>query len=379
MPVGKEDFIMKFTLSTKPLIAAANLVIVNSNISKFDHKSFMLQITATETNLILNTESNSILSEVKLLGVGEDIQENTRMFVDAAIFKQLISTLKSSQVELSFTDGALVVTSGKSSFSLPKVADASDGAFRSPAALSAEDIVSAGIVDISKWKYIKEHQLYARAETYTNPVYTYVWVGANGDVLVGDMDNSIFTHSKAGQLSTNCLIKNTMINLLTSLPDETKLIQRDETYVLHIDADSYEYRSQIFPVIESDKNGNYNADLIMGIMELGPDAVKVDCGEIITTINQSALLNSDKDPLLEFNMKSDGLHIKDRRVDAVIAIDGDISEPYTLMFKPQLLRSFLSSCPDSTIYICPRINDGSVVGIIIHTKDYAAVLGGEDV
>ena len=184
---------MKFTLSTKPLVAAANLVIINSNINEFDDKSYMLEITADRTNLYLNTETHFIVSEVKLLGTGTE-EEPARAFVDALIFKNLISTLKSAQVEIDFTPNSIVVTSGKSSFSLPMMANAKDGAFRSPLELSSEKISAADNIDLGKWKYIKKHQLYAKATSYALPVYTYVWVGKDNDVLVGDLNNNLFTH-----------------------------------------------------------------------------------------------------------------------------------------------------------------------------------------
>lgn len=368
---------MKFSLSTKPLVTAANLVIVNSNVEKFDHKSLMVELTATKTVLLLNTESNSIVSEAKLLGTG-DSDEEARIFVDALTFKQLLSTLKATQVELEFTDGALIINAGKSSFSIPKLADAKDGSFRTPVQLTEENMASANNVDVAKWKYIKEHQLYAKAKSYTTPVYTYVWVGKDGDVLVGDLNNSIFTHSKSGQLDMNCLIKDTIVNLITSLPESTKIFRSDDTYVMYISADSYEYRTQITPVIESKENGDYNSDTIMSIMKLGEDVIKVDGSDIITVLNQSALLSEDKNPKIELSISTGTMHLKDRRVDADIQIEGTVNNPYTLTFNPQMLKSFISQCPDTELSMCPRILDGEPVGIIINTKEYSAVLAAKE-
>lgn len=375
MPPQKGRCFMKFSLSTKPLVTAANLVIINSNVNKFDHKSIMVELTATNTELMLNTETNSILSEVKLMGVGTEAF--ARAFVDAVIFKQLITSLKTTQVELEFTDGALVVTSGKSSFSLPKLADDKDGAFREPTTLSAESFNTAAVLDVAKWKYIKEHQLYAKAESVAMPVYTYAWVGATGDVLVGDLNNSIFTHSKSGQLDMNCLIKDTIINLFTSLPENTKILRDGDSYALYISSDSYTYRAQITPVIESEENGDYNAETILGIMNV-ENPIKVDGSEIITILNQSALLTIDKNPKIDMSVNAEGIHLKDKRVNATIAVEGTVDTPYSLSFKPQQLKSLISNCPNNELEICPRLLDGEVVGIIVHTGEYTAVLAGAE-
>lgn len=369
---------MKFTLSTKPLVTAANLAIINSNVTKFYHKSVMVELTATQNKLLINTEATSIISEVKLSGVGDSTEE-ARIFVDALTFKNLISTLKASQVELEFEDNALIVTCGKSSFSLPKLADAKDGSFTSPVELTDDVIATADLVDISKWKFIKDHQMFAKADSYTAPVYTYVWAGASGDAIVGDYNNSIFTHSNSSQMKTDCLLSETIINLVTSLPENTKIVRSGDTYVLYIAADSYEYRSQITPETESEDGlGIYNADIIKSIMEMSANIVKVDGSEIITALNQSALLTVDKNPKIEFKVDSDGVHLKDKRIDVVIPIEGTVDKPYTLSFKPSQLKPLISNSPDTLLELCPRIADDEVVGIIVGSKGYTAVLAGSE-
>lgn len=369
---------MKFTLSTKPLVTAANLVIINSNVTKFYHKSVMVELTATQNKLMLNTEATSIVSEVKLSGVGDSAEE-ARIFVDALTFKNLISTLKGSQVELEFAENALVVTCGKSSFSLPKLADAKDGAFVTPIELTEDIIAKANSVDLSKWKFIKDHQMYAKADSYTAPVYTYVWAGASGDAIVGDYNNSIFTHSVSSQMETDCLLSETIINLVTSLPENTKIVRSDDTYVLYISADSYEYRSQITPMIESeDGTGLYNAEIIKSIMVMSANTVKVDGSEIITALNQSALLTVDKEPRIDFKVDSEGVHLVDKRINVVIPVDGTVDKPYSLSFKPSQLKPLISNSPDTLLELCPRIADDEVVGIIVSAKGYTAVLAGSE-
>ena len=368
---------MKFTLSTKPLITAANLVIINSNVNKFDHKSIMVQISASKTHLVLNTESNSIMSEIKLAGMGTD-DNPAILFVDALIFKSLISTIKGSQVELDFGEGSLMVSSGKSHYSIPVIATANDGSFRSPAVLTEEQIASAPNIDLAKWKLIKDHQLFAKSESYSQPVYTYAWFGAAGDVVVGDLVQSWITHSKSSQLDINCLIKDNIINLITSLPENTKLVRVDDNYVLYISADSYEYRSQIVPVIESKENGEYGADAFIAIMVPDEKTIKVNSDDIITVLNQSALLTTDKTPIIQVTIDSEGMHLKDKRVDATIAIEGEFDAPISIPFKAGMLKSLISNCPDSKLEMWPRYVDGNAVGLFVHTKDYTSVLGGSE-
>jgi hypothetical protein len=367
---------MKFTLSTKPLINAVNLVIIDANISKFYHKSVMVQLTANNDTLRINTEATSICSEVRLMGVGDG--DETRVFLDASLFKKLISTIKTTQVELEFVNGGMVVHYGKSSFSLPSMADAKDGSFVEPRRVSELDMASAIDIDKAKWKFIKEHQLYARATSYSNPVYTFIWTGKNGNVIVGDLDKSLFTISKSSQLDMDCMISDTIINLLVSLPDGTKIVKDSDTYVLHVAADSYEYTSQITPRLESEQNGFYNAEAIEGIMDTADEIITVDGSEIITALNQSSLLSLDKDPKIVFSVDAEGIHLRDRRINALIPVDGEITRNFSLTFKPEELKNFVANSPNSKIEISPRVMEDEVVGIILSVGDYKSALGGEE-
>lgn len=367
---------MKFTLSTKPLKTAINLVVVNANVSKFFTRSLMIEMTATRDTLTINTEASALLSEATLRGVGDE--ERAVIFVDALQLKALISTLNAAQVELEFTNNSLIIRSGKSSFSLPKQADESDGNFASPEPLTDNLIANATPVDGGSWKFIKDHQLYAIATSYTEPVYTYIWVGADGDVLVGDKVNSLFTHSEVGQLNTNCLLRDTVVNLITSLPENAQIVRVGNKYIVFISNDSYEYRTQITPLEENEQNGIYSSDIIISIMELGDSYIEVSAADILTALNQSALLTTDKNPKIEFCVSDGALRLKDRRVDIEIPAKGKIDMPYSILFKTNMLKSVISNSPDDELKIGPRVTDGDIAGIIVHTTQMTSVLACVD-
>ena len=367
---------MKFILSTKPLKTAINLVVVNANVSKFFNRSLMAEITATRDRLIINTEASALLSEATLRGTGDG--DKAVAFVDALQLKALVATLNAAQVELEFTNTSLIIHSGKSSFALPKQADESDGDFASPDVLTEDMIANANTVDGASWKFIKDHQLYAIATSYTEPVYTYIWTGADGDVLVGDSVNSLFTHSEVGQLDTNCLLRDTVVNLITSLPENAQFIRKGNTYIVFISTDSYEYRTQITPLEENEKNGVYSSDIIISIMELGDSYIEVSASDILTALNQSALLTTDNNPKIEFSVSDGVLRLKDKRVDIEIPAKGKVDSPYSIIFKSALLKSVISNCPDDNLKIGPRETDGEIAGIIVNTPQMTSVLACVD-
>ena len=360
---------MVFTLSTKPLVNATNLVIINSNVDKYDGKTTVVELTATKTALYLNTVSKQILSEVKLLGVS-DTEEEASIYVDALMFKSLISTIKAAQVELEFTDDALTITAGKSIFTIPKTGS-SDGQLSKPEEFATTDSAFAEPLNLPKWKLVKNHQLYAKAENYTKPVYTYVWVGS-GNVLVGDLDKGLFTHSTECQLDMTCLLSESIINLITSLPENAKILKKETSCIIYVSADSYEYRSQIIPVFESDDNGYYMSDTILGIFDTDMP-VKVSATDILTALNQASLLTMEKEPTVNITISTNHINIKDRRVNIGIDAQGTVDTPYTLTYKLSRLKDLVAKCPDPQLTICPRLVGDEVAGIVIHTEGYDAI------
>ena len=373
LPERNVIIIMKFTVSTKPLKTAVGLAVVDKNVNKYYQRSILIQLSADKTDLTINTESNSIFSEVNLKGTGDG--EPAVVLLDSLLFKQLISTINTPQVTIDFTDNGITIIAGKSTYSLPKLMDSDEIKLESPD--TVDNLDEATDIDKNGWKFIKEHQLFAKATSTTNPVYTYVWTG-DSDVLVGDYVNSLFTHSESGQLEKPCLLSESIINLLVSMPDDAKIIAKDDTYVISVKSDSYEYTSQFKPLYESDDNGNYNAEMILSLMPSDDDkGIIINGDEIISALNQSLLLADTKIHNIQFSVDSEGVRIKDNRVDCFIAPDNKVdTDAYTLTFNPNVLKSVISACPESIVKICPTVADDEVVGIAVVDKSMTVVLGG---
>ena len=136
---------MNFNVSTKPLTDALNLGVINQNVSKFYQKSCLAQVTASKRDLKINLEASNVLSELHLRGSG-DSEETVTTFVDCLLLKQLVSTFEANVTTFEFTEGGLILHSGKSKFTLPKMIDDSELELNSPSKLEGQ----SSIIDIDK-------------------------------------------------------------------------------------------------------------------------------------------------------------------------------------------------------------------------------------
>lgn len=367
---------MKFIVNTKPLSDALNLGVINANVSKFYSKSCLAQVTADKHMLKINLEAAFILSEIKLKGAG-DSDSTTTIFVDSLLLKQLVSTFESSTVTLEFTDGGLILHSGKSRFTLPKLMDEVDLELAAPELPdhSSEPIA----INKDDWKFIKENQMYAIAMSFIHPVYTKVWVGNDGDVLVGDFDNSLFTHSKKSKLDTTCLLSDTIINLFNSLPEGANLIKSDKSYLINVVTDGFEYISQFTPQYESDEDvGSYNADIILGMMNPSKEfSVVFSAPAVNKFLSQAALISSSSDDVIKLSIADGQLLLEDKNVQCKVAVTGDVVEPYSVEFKTVLLKSVISNYSED-VNISPMMQEDSVVGITVWNKDLTTIIAGVD-
>ena len=240
---------MKFTVSTKPLKSAVDLGIIKENISKFNQKSCLAQVTATRDSLRINIEAPSIYTEITLRGSGDADAAET-VFVDCALLRQLIDSFDKDITSIDFIDGGIVLHSGSSKFTLPKLLDANNLSLNRPAASSDANSIELKAGD---WKFVKEHQMFAISIWMIHPVYTKVWIGEDGKVIIGDIDNVIFTLSNKSNLGSTCLLNPTIINLFTNLPEGSKIKKVDNSYVLSVDTDGYSLISQFIPEYETDE------------------------------------------------------------------------------------------------------------------------------
>lgn len=365
---------MNFTTNTKPLSDALDLGIINSNISNFHKKSTVVQVTANKSELRINIESSSICTELLLKGSG-DSEEPASLFISSALFKQLMSTIDSPTVTLEFVEGGLVIHSGKSKFTLPKLIDADDLSLTSP---TVPEINPPEIdIDTSNWKFIKDNQMYAIAMSFIHPVYTKVWVGETGDVLVGDFDNSLFTHSKSGNLGNTCLLSDTIVNLFNSLPEGSKLCKLDRTYLVKYTSDSFSYVTEFTPMYEDDENvGSYQSDIFLTMMGHPDSYVKIKSSVLSKFLNQAEMLSSSSEDTIKLVFDGTTLALHDSNVDCKVDVESEGLDPFEVEFKTESLRKVFANYDDADIYISSMKQEDEVVGILIWDGNLTTLIAG---
>lgn len=367
---------MKFTVNTKPLKSALAITIVDSNVSKYNMVSTLVQLSMSQTKLTINTEAVAIKSEVSISGSGDGVAS---IMIDAILFKKLISTINSTQLDIEFTNDSVVVKTSSGSYSLPKIVDTSEKTLDRPVVLTPDELDNAVEVERESWKFVKSHQMYSLATTDEYPVYRYIFVGENGDVLVGDFTASIFTHSTCKVLSENCLISESVVNLMNSVPDGAVITKKDDCYVIYAKTDAFEYSSSFVPRHESDEFGRYNHEIIIGIMStFDKEHVTVSSQDITNVLNQAQILNS-KLTKINMTVNTDSIVLSTDTMKSSIASDVTQSNSYTLTINPNSLRNVISHCTDEKLEIYPSVNDGELVGIIIVSgKLTVTVAAGEE-
>lgn len=365
---------MKFTTNTKPLIDALNLGIINANVSNFHKKSCIVQLVATKSILKINIEAARICTEIKLKGIG-DADTTSSIFVSSLLLKQLVATLESATVTLEFGESGLTIHSGKSKFTLPKMIDEAELELEAP---ELPDYTSPEIdIDKSDWRFIKDNQMYAIAMSFIHPVYTRVWVGEGGDVLVGDFDNSLFTHSVKSKLGNTCLLSDTIVNLFNSLPEGTKLIKKDTSYLVKYESDAFSYLSQFTPQYESDEDiGSYNSEIFLDMMDHPDTGCYVNAGAITKFLNQASLLSTNTDDTIKFSVEGDDVKLRDNNVDCSVNIEGAKSAEFIVEFKTESLRRVISNYGEDVIYFIPAYQGDEVAGVIFWNKDLTTILAG---
>lgn len=366
---------MEFTVSTKPLLNALNLGVINSNISSFHQKSTMAQLCATDTELTINLESDCIITELTLRGSGTQPQSES-MFIDCLKFKQLVNTLDNDVTTLEFNESGIIVHSGKSKFTLPKMLDQEDMSFNKP----VKEVAMGRVVNISKdnWKFIQDHQMYCISVAYIHPAYTYVYIGENGDTIVGDFDHSIFTRSMKNQLGKTCLLSDTIINMFNTLPEGTTLVDMGSDYLVSLDTDAFKLRTQFTPKYEDDPDvGSYNSDIIMHTLSPNKDSyITVDRSALSKFLTQSDLLSSSTDSIIKLQVSNGIFTLVDDSVDCKVAVKGDTNLDFSCDFKGIQLKSLISNMDGDIININPVISDDEVSGIIVWTDTMEAMLAG---
>lgn len=369
---------MIFTTNTKPLSDALALGVINSNVNKFYSKSCIAQVCAHGNDLTINLEAAFIKTEIRLKGNADDHEVQGKALVDCLLLKQLVSTFESTTTQIEFVEGGIVLKSGSSKFTLSSIVDVDDIELDKP---SIPEYQSTSIdIDKSDWRFIKDNQMYAIAMSFIHPVYTRVWIGEDGDVIVGDMDNSIFTHSKKNKLGSTCLLSDTIINLFNSLPEGAKLVKgNNRSYIITIKTDAFDMMCEFKPQYEDEEEvGSYSSDIILGMMNHPETSVEVSTVAINKYMSQATILSTNSDDTVKFIYDLDNpdkIILKDKNSSVNIACEGSIM-PVDITFKTSLLKSAVSNYSDEKIHISPYVADDEVVGILIWSKELTTVLAG---
>lgn len=368
---------MKFQTNTKPFADALALGIINSNVSSFHKKSHIVQISADSNTLKINIEASRICTELKLKGSGEG--EPAMIFVDSLLLKQLASTLESSTITLEFggsDDTGLTIQSGRSRFTLAKETDSSEIELTAPT--SAVTASTEAELDKEDWKFVKDFQMYAVAMSFMYPVYTRVWVGDEGDVLVGNFGSGLFTHSKKSKLGNACLLQDSIINLFNSLPEGAKVAKVGRNYVIHLVTDSYEYTTEFIPEYEDDESiGSYEAPVFLKMMKHSERFSTINVPAVTKLLNQAILLSTSNEDTIKWIVDGTSLKLLDRNVDGNLSVSGDTSLSYELEFSLALLKQVIGNYLDETVQVSPAYDeDGQITGIIVWNKDLTTAFAG---
>jgi hypothetical protein len=257
--------------------------------------------------------------------------------------------------------------------------DDSDSDFKVPQTLDSNAMYPSIDLKSDDWKFVADHQMFAIAINYIHPVYCRVWTGESGDVLVGDYDNSVFTHSKHGSLGRTCLLPPTIINLFTSLPEGSRLIDTGSSYIVKVKTDGYEYVTEFTPELESDeKVGSYNSEIFMGLFDHKDTYVTLDATKATKFLNQASLLVT-YDSLVNFSVDSEFASIGDSDVDCKLPIEkSENADSYSCKFKANFLKFVFSNLDNEKVNVTPIFEDDEkteVAGVLFWTDNMSVLLG----
>ena len=365
---------MRFAANTKPIVSGLDLGIIASNITKFYQKSCIVELNIEDNCLRINTEASAVKSELKFKG-NVSGEGETHVFVDSLLFKNLMKTIDSDVVEFELKEDGLTIYSGKSKFNLPQVVSGLDLELSRPQ--DVDEVTRFIGIDKSGWEFIKDQQMYAIAMSFIHPVYTHAWLSDTGDVIVGDFDNSIFTHSHAAHLTTTCLITDTIINLLTTVPEDSQIIQLGKNYEIKVETDPYTYLCEFTPRYEEDEGiGDYSAGIILSLFE-HENGIALNTSIISKYISQAELFTTTNDDTIDIKMTSDSFNLMNQNVNCKIPVNNPFGE-FAITFKINLLKDAIQHMDNENIQLCPLIQEDEVAGIVIWTENMETVLAGVD-
>lgn len=364
---------MKFTVNTKPLKDVLDLVIVPSNISKFYAKSTVLQVSVNANgDLRLNSEADSVSSEGIVKG-SVDALADVVMFVDALLFKQLISSVNATMVQLDFDENSINITAGKSRLSVPNVLSA-DMRLASPSEPSGEECdLKADI-----WKKVKDKQMYALTDSFVKLMYSYIYNGPS-EIMVSSYNDGLYTYSENIGLPATCLISPNIVSLILNVGAESKLFKNEDSFILVSKTDAYTFVSEFKPKYESNPEiGSYCADIIKGLYsDADIDGILIPLDQVNNLLSQVSLLSDGDDPTVDWSTSESSVKIFTDNVEG--KIDGKLTgnaKEYAIKFKVKALTSVISHLDGENIAIYPSFREGRAVGCVFKDDDVSVILAG---
>lgn len=372
---------MKYAIDTSSLKESLNYLIVQGNISKFNRRSCITQITFKQDVIVLNTESSQILSQINLFSKSDSDEEDYSniLFVDSLMFRQLVNSLDSDTIIIEPNESGFYVYSGNSRFTFPKVVDTDEFVLDKPSEEIADYSGATIMFSASNWDYVKNHQLYAISSSISNPVYTYVWIGKDGSVLVGDLDNGIFTHSYKNTLPGKCLLTPSIINLLSILPDYCNIVDYEDSYGIYFKDDNkhYEFLGHIFPKNEdSESVGSYNSDIILSTFDVTTGFIDIDVSKLYKFITQSVILSDSNNNTVTLSYANNVLTIEQGDSKCDISTSGGSSSTFSMDFNASWIKKILSNYSKldkikatSVLSMGVKYTDDEAVGLVLRSPD----------
>jgi len=371
---------MKFVVSTKPLKNATNLGIIKSNISKLYYRSGLIQIVGSESQLKLNIEATGIKTEITLPGSGTISGEDdiTGIIVDCTIFKGLIDSIDADVITMEFNPGNITLSAGTSKFAIPQVLDINEVQLNAP--ISDYTAASEIILNPDDWKFVDDHQTFALAdqEKSNYPMYKNVWVSDSHDVITGNYESSLFTHSKKGNFDGTCLLPVSLINLFTSIPEGSKIIKVDREYILSISTDSYNIITEFTPKYEDDPDvGSYSSDIVFSMLDHSDVFLTTPVAPIVKFINQVALLSEGTfDQVITLSLKDNVLTVSNKTNEYTTRVD--CADEYMINFDTEVIKSVLSNFDSENVNISKMVRDDDVIGCCMWSDNLTILVSSRD-
>lgn len=366
---------MKFTVSTKPFADSLNLGVINANISKFNQKSYIAQLTATKDTLKVNLEASRIASQIILKGSGDEDGPVT-VFVDCSVLKSIVNTFETAVTTIEFIDGGVILHAGSSKFNLAQIVDSKNGRLASISEELPPDAISVKL-NKDDWKFLDSYQMYAVAMSFVYPVYTYVWVGENGEAIVGDFTNSLFTFSQTARLGEKCLLTDTVINLLTSLPEGAEIAKLNVGYRVSVKTDGFEFAAQFLPMFEDDTL-DYKAPMLLEQVKKDESNYFVmPVPAIQKFISQAEIVSSGSQEFTTFEVKDSVLCVRDDNIDCKVKVEGNAKD-FCIQIATATIKSVLSHLDAESVKVSPIVQEDEIGGLVIWTDKLAVVVGSAE-